>query len=206
MNKPIAMSAVIVSLLVGASVAQAQLFQPDGATASSEFSSSYDVLQAIDGSGLPLNFTPNSVHATYAVGNHWTTVARDLHNDGNAWANFLFNTDRTIGTFHLWNHLSNGVAADPGYAVTLFDLRFFDAADTEIGSMIGLTAQPNVSIAQSYAFAPIDGVRRVQFTIRANNGSPNYTGVGEVAFESVPAPASAGLLAFAAMAAGRRRR
>jgi len=39
-------------------------------------------------------------------------------------------------------------------------------------------------VAQSFCFEPVDGVKRVDFKILANNGSPNYTGVAEVAFDS----------------------
>lgn len=188
-----------------ASVASAQLFQPNSATATSEFSSLYDIGNTIDGSGLPANFTPTDAHANYAVNNHWTTRSGAL-NANNAAASFLFNTPVTIGTFHMWNHRSNNIAADPGYAVTRFDLRLFDSSNNEIFSLLNQTATPNVAIAQSYLFAPVANVSRVDFRVLANNGSNNYTGLAEVAFESIPTPGALALMGFGGILATRRRR
>ncbi len=146
--------AVTVAATVFAGVAHGRLFQPDSATATSTFSGSYDIGNTIDGSGLPLNFGPGDGHATYVTNNHWTTAAGAL-NAGNAAASFFFDAPVTIGTFHMWNHRSNGVAADPGYAVTLFNLRLFDAANNELFSLLNQSATPNVAVAQSFAFAPV---------------------------------------------------
>jgi hypothetical protein len=164
--------------------ASAEIFQPDGATAGSEFSSLYDIGNTRDGSGLPPRFTIFSPHATYTTNNHWTTKAGALQ-AGTAWASFTFTSERTIGTFHMWNHRSNGIAADPGYAVTLFDLKMYDVAGVLLFELLNQAAAPNVLEAQSFCFEPVDGVRRVDFIIRANNGSPNYTGLAEVAFDSL---------------------
>jgi MYXO-CTERM domain-containing protein len=188
-----------------ASVASAQLFQPTSATATSEFSASYDIGNVIDGSGLPANFTPASVHGTYNVNNHWTTAPGAL-NQNNAAASFFFSDPVTIGTFHMWNHLSNGVAADPGYAVTRFNLRLFDSANNELFALLNQSATPNVFIAQSFLFAPVANVSRVDFRILANNGSNNYTGLAEVAFEAVPTPGALALMGFGGLLAARRRR
>lgn len=188
-----------------ASVATAQLFQPDSATATSEFSASYDIGNVIDGSGLPAGFTPASVHSTYVQNNHWTTASGAL-GANNAAASFFFNSPVTIGTFHMWNHLSNGVASDPGYAVTSFDLRLFDAGNNEIFSLLNQSATPNVAIAQSFLFAPVANVSRVDFRILANNGSTRYTGLAEVAFEAVPTPGALALMGFGGLLAARRRR
>lgn len=188
-----------------ASNASAQLFQPNFATATSEFSSLYDILNTIDGSGLPANFTPADAHANYTINNHWTTAAGAL-NQNNAAASFFFNLPVTIGTFHMWNHRSNGIAADPGYAVTRFNLRLFDADNNEIFALLNQVALPNIAIAQSYVFAPVANVSRVDFRVLANNGSPNYTGLAEVAFESIPTPGAVSLLGIAGLAAMRRRR
>lgn len=188
-----------------ASVASAQLFQPDSATATSEFSGSYLIDNVIDGSGLPAGFTPASVHSTYVQNNHWTTASGALAND-NAKASFFFTSPVTIGTFHMWNHLSNGVAADPGYAVTSFDLRLFDSANNELFSLLNQSATPNVAIAQSYLFAPVANVSRVDFRIITNNGSTRYTGLAEVAFEAVPTPGALALMGFGGLLAARRRR
>ena len=198
-------SAIAAALL--ATSAQAALFQPDSATAGSEFSGNYLIDFAINGTGLPDPFTPSDVHATYARNNHWTTRSGALA-AGNAFADFFFDTPKTVGTFYLWNHLSNGVASDPGYAVTLFNLELFDAADTPLGSITNVAADPNFFAAQAFGFGPIDNVSRAKLTILANNGSTQYTGVAEVAFDTlrIPTPASAALLAAAGLVGTRRRR
>lgn len=188
-----------------ASVASAQLFQPDSATATSTFSASYDIGNTIDGSGLPANFTPADAHANYAVNNHWTTASGAL-GANNAAASFFFTSPVTIGTFHMWNHRSNVIAADPGYAVTRFDLRLFDSSNNEIFSLLNQTATPNVAIAQSYLFAPVANVSRVDFRVLANNGSTQYTGLAEVAFEAVPTPGALALMGLGGLLAARRRR
>jgi hypothetical protein len=174
----------LAAALALAAAASADIFQPDGATAGSEFSGLYDIGNTRDGSGLTVPFTIFSPHATYETNNHWTTKAGALQ-AGNAWASFTFNSDRTIGTFHMWNHRSNGIASDPGYAVTLFNLRMYDVNGALLFELLNQPATPNVPEAQSFCFEPVDGVRRVDFTILANNGSPNYTGLAEVAFDSL---------------------
>lgn len=180
----------------------AQLFQPDSGVASSTFSGSYDIGNTIDGSGLPAGFGPESAHANYAANNHWTTARRPATP---VTGDFFFDAPVTIGTLHLWNHRSNAIADDPFYAVKTFDLVFFDAADAPLGSISGLSAERNVAIAQSYAFAPVEGVSRVQFTIVENHGSVLY-GFAEIAFESIPSPSAAAVLGLSGLVLTRRRR
>lgn len=197
----------VLSLALVASVglaAQAQIFQPDSAVAGSEFSGSYDIGNAIDGSGLPPGFDATSVHATYAANNHWTTRAGALA-AGNAWATFSFDEPVTIGTFLMWNHLSNGVASDPGYAITRFTLELMDSDSNVLHSLVDVTAVPNVHTAQSFVMPITGGVSSVKLTILANNGSPNYTGLAEVAFSAVPAPGALALLGIGAIVSRRRR-
>ncbi|MBS0195935.1 MAG: hypothetical protein JSR77_04175 [Planctomycetes bacterium] len=161
--------------------ADAQLIRPDSATATSEFSGSYLVTNAINGSGLPPGFTPESEHATYVAGNHWTT--RSGQTIGQS-ATFSFATPKTLGGFHMWGHRSNGVASNPYYAVTRFDLVLRDGAGSVLATHANLVGVPGVLSAQTYAFDMIAGVRSVQFIVRAtnnNNASP-YTGLAEVAF------------------------
>lgn len=199
----------IVSLLALASASQALMFQPDSATALSQFSGGYDIGNAIDGSGLPLGFGPSSVHATYASGNHWTTASNAINN-GTAKATFAFNNDVTIGTFYMWNHLSNGVASNSLYAVTLFDLVLKDSGNNVLYSILNQSALPNVHTAQSFGFAPVSGVRTVEFSILANGQPTNnsYTGVAEVAFdtESVPEPTVMGILGLGLVGLVKRRK
>lgn len=159
------------------STARGQLFQPDSAVASSEFSGSYDIGNTIDQSGFPAVWSFNTPHATYVVNNHWTTRS----NPAEANATFFFDEPKTIRQFFLWNHRSNGVAADPNYAVKRFSLTFCDADGTEIGSVEDLPALQNVPRAQLYAFDAVEGVSSVRVDILENYGS-QYWGFAEVAF------------------------
>lgn len=190
--------------------AQAQtLVSPDSATAQSEFSTAYHIENAIDGTGLPVGFTPADAHDIYRVDNHWTTGGNPGFPTS---ATFFFNAPQTLGTFYLWNHQSNPsvdfLAADPDYDVTNFSLELFDAADTSLLLLEDLTAQEDIAVAQTFAFpSQVSGVSSVVFTINANAGS-NFTGVAEVAFDVavVPGPGAAVVLGAAGLAAARRRR
>lgn len=207
----VAAAAALLPALAGAT-----LVRPDSAVAGSEFSSAYDVASAIDGSGLPAGFDPTDLHATYTTNNHWTTKTGAIA-AGQAWAEFSFDELQTLGQFHLWNHRSNGVASNPYYAVTRFDLVFKDAAGATLRVLDDLAAVGGLGsgAAQTFAFAPVTGVKTVRLVIEANSTPPgwtgvNYTGVAEVAFDTtspVPEPATA-LTAAAGLAALllRRRR
>lgn len=199
----------LIPLLVCAAASQAVMIRPDSATALSQFSSGYDIGNAIDGSGLPLGFTPNSVHATYASGNHWTTASNAINN-GTAKATFVFNNDVTIGTYYMWNHLSNGVASNSLYGVTLFNLVLKDSGGNTLYSLLNQSAVPNVHTAQSFSFAPVSGVRSIDFTILANGQPTNnsYTGLAEVAFdtEAVPEPVTLGVLGLGLAGLLKRRK
>lgn len=181
--------------------ASAELFQPVAGVASSEFSGSYDIGNTIDGSGLVGGLSLDATHADYGVHNHWTTRrdAQDVN------AVFEFDEDKTVARFVLWNHRSNVIADDPNYAVRVFDLTFFDANDTQLGSLTGLTAEQDEPAAQLYDFAALQGVRSVRIDIVENYGS-RLSGFGEVAFSSVPAPGSAAVLAATPLVLARRRR
>ncbi|HZW06226.1 MAG TPA: GC-type dockerin domain-anchored protein [Phycisphaerales bacterium] len=179
------------SAIVGAALAAlcvssaaAQLIQPDSATATSEFNASYDIGNAIDGSGLPANFTLADPHANYTTNNHWTT--RNGETIGES-ATFTFNNPQTLGVFHMWNHRSNGVASNQFYEPVLFDLELFDGANGAGASLLQLTsvaAVPNFASAQSFPFTVTANVRSVRFTVRAteNNNTSPYTGLAEARF------------------------
>ncbi|RMH29206.1 MAG: hypothetical protein D6692_04610 [Planctomycetota bacterium] len=167
----------ILAASVVAAGARGQLFQPDSAVASSEFSGLYDIGNTIDQSGLPTIWSFNTPHATYVQNNHWTTRA----NPTNPNATFFFDEPKTIRQFFLWNHRSNGIAADPNYAVKRFSLTFFDAFGNEIGSVEDLPAMQNVPRAQLYSFDAFEGVSSVRVDILENYGS-QYWGFAEVAF------------------------
>ncbi len=159
-------------------------FSADSATASSEWSSAYLVEYAIDGSGLPDDFGPDDVHADYSQNNHWTTADGDVEG---AWARFEFDDPVTIDTFWMWNHLSNSPTAySADYAVSLFDLEFFDAEDNSIAELTELTAQGNTFTAQEYNFDTMEDVSAVLFTVRTNEGEPLVTGLAEVLFSFTP--------------------
>lgn len=203
-------------LLCGASssvLASANLFQPDTAIAGSTFSSAYSIVNTINGSGLPTGFTTSDAHAPYSNasgGNHWTTLAGAIGN-GTAWAEYSFNQDVTIGTFYMWNHQSNGgLASNPDYDVTRFNLELKDQNGTVVQSYMNMTALENITTAQAFEFATATSeVRSVRFTIlqnaRPNNDS--YTGLAEVAFSAqpVPEPATMSILGLGALALLRKR-
>jgi hypothetical protein len=173
-----------VGVLLCAATASAQLIRPDSATATSEFSGSYDIGNTIDGSGLPVNFALTDPHATYAANNHWTTQAN--HTLGES-ATFSFNNAQTLGAFHMWNHRSNGIANNPYYEPVRFDLALFSgpgATGTQLLLLTDVAAESNIAVAQTFPFNTTAGVRSVRFTVRATengNVSP-YTGLAEVAF------------------------
>jgi hypothetical protein len=161
-------------------VAKPNFFQPDSATASSEWSSLYRVAYTIDGSGLPPDFGPTDPHSNYVGNNHWTTGDGDVVG---AWARFAFDEPAAIDTFWMWNHRSTVPPAfSEFYAVRRFDLQFFDASEQLIGEFLNLSAERNVTTAQVYRFPLMTGVRSVRLTVRENHGEPRVTGLAEVAF------------------------
>lgn len=192
-----------VALGAVATAGHANIITPTDAVASSEFSGSYLIANTINGSGLVGSDIAAATHSTYVQGNHWTTRPGQ-HIGANA--TFFFGNVETVGQLLLWNHRSNNIAADPGYAVRTFDLEFFDENDVLIRSINGLSAEKDVDTAQVYTFGLIDGVSSVKITIRENHGSSQYTGFGEIRFSSIPTPGAAGVLALAGVAAVRRRR
>ena len=186
-------AAALAGAVLGAgcgSIAQAQLIRPNSATATSEFSALYDIGNVIDGSGLPANFTPADAHANYTTNNHWTT--RSGQTIGQS-ATFTFDTSQTIGGFYMWNHRSNGIAANSFYEVVRFDLVLRDGPNGSgnvLANLTNIDALPNVAVAQTFAFDPRSNVRSIQFIVRAtenNNASP-FTGLAEVAFTPCVAP------------------
>lgn len=194
-------------LALATGLASAQLVRPDSAIASSTFSAAYDIGNAINGSGLPAGFTLDDTHAVYAGGNHWTTRNGAIA-AGTANATFFFDTPQTIAQFHLWNHQSNGVASNGFYAVTQFDLRFFDANNNLLGEVLNVAAVGGVGVSavQSFALPTFTNVSSVYFGIDANSAplthtGVNYTGVAEVAFNAspVPEPGTSALLALGLM-------
>ena len=152
--------------------------QPDSAAASSEWSGAYAVEHTIDGSGLPADFGPNDAHADYTQGNHWSAGSNDVEG---AWAEFSFAQPVDINTFWMWNHRSTlPLAYSEGYAVTRFDLEFFDASGQSIEMLTDLTAEADVATAQTFTFDTLENVSSVRLIVRANAGEPEVTGLAEV--------------------------
>lgn len=180
-----------IAALVLAVSASAQLIQPDSATTGSAFSSSYGIHNAINGSGFGPDFALADPHQFYSGGNHWTTQNGAIA-AGTAHATFFFGQDQTINRFHLWNHRSNNIAANPYYAVTQFDLQFFDGSGNSLGAFLDVAATGGVGdgAAETFALPAMIGVRSVHLHIDANSepaghAGTSYTGVAEVAFSFV---------------------
>lgn len=187
-------AAAAIGLFAAASPAAAAIIKPTGAAASSSFSSGYLPTFTIDGSGLSGGgLDPSEEHATYVPGNHWTSAAG---NPVGQWIDWTFSAPQTLGAAYIWNHRSNGVAANPNYEPTLFNLTLFDAAGGVLGSFVNVSLLPDVASAQRIDFALTANVSRVRFDVLQTQGSTPYTGLAEVAFDTqsfagaVPEPAS----------------
>ena len=183
-------SKVVAAGLIGciggiAAFANADLVQPDDAVATSEFSSSYDILQTIDGSGMPAGFGPSDEHDIYDQGNHWTTASTPALPTG---AVYSFDTPQSLGAFYMWNHRADqaidGLANGDAYDVIEFDLVLFNDKGTELFSIIGECAGIDIPHAQTFSFGTvIDDVSSIEFRIRAYLRG-NFTGLAEVAFDT----------------------
>lgn len=155
-------------------------FQPDSATASSEWSEGFSIDYAIDGSGLPLDFEPEDFHRPYDFENHWTTEDGDVHG---AWAWFHFDSPVELDTFYLWNHQSTSPPAfSENYGITSFDLEFLDSENRRLLELRNLSTTRDRREAQAFTFGSVPDVRSVRLTVRENAGEPRVTGLAEVAF------------------------
>lgn len=213
--------ATAVCAVVFATAAQAATFTANSATASSAFSSGYAAVNTINGTGMPVGFGPSDVHATYAFGNHWTTVFNDTVGANITWG---FTAPKTLGGIYIWNHLSNGVASNAYYAPTLFNLELFDAASNSLGGITRVAMNHSTNQSQAFDLGNLfTGVSSVKFTVlqtraQLENQASLYTGLAEVLFTDarlaapnpavVPLPAGAWLLlsGLAAMGIVSRRR
>lgn len=213
MIRPLPFALALLLALAGASHASAQsvvLITPISATASSEWNSSYSINHTINGSGLPLGFTIDTPHADYSTGNHWTTGDNKIVGE---FANFDLGTEQSLTQLYLWNHRSSApLAYSAGYAVTQFELSFYDSNSQLIKTEGNFTASGGIATAQTFNFEQVDLVRSVRLTINANNGEPRVTGLAEVrfGFTPIPEPSTYALMAgggvLAALATLRRRR
>jgi len=204
-------------LMLVAGQAQAAVFKPTAATASSIASSPYAAVNTINGTGLTGDGTDiNEAHAAYSGssgGNHWTS---NSSNPIVQWIDWTFAAPVTMGAAYIWNHQSTTpLANNTGYDVTLFDLILFDASDNVLLFLDNRTLAPDNAFAQRIDFGLTSDVSRVRFDIEAVQSSTNFTGLAEVAFDTesyvtpaIPEPASWLMLiaGFGMTGAAMRRR
>ncbi|MBL9188855.1 MAG: VPDSG-CTERM sorting domain-containing protein [Opitutaceae bacterium] len=171
------------ALLALCGSAHAAIIQPNTAVASSDAGfpgPAFAAVNTINGSGLagPVGTLPT--HAQYDVGNHWTSDGIGNFLESITWG---FTTPQTLDTIYLWNHQSNNIAANPGYDVGNFDLKFFDSSNAQIGAFSGTLAFDS-NAAQAFAFGAIAGVSSVRFDVKSTQSSITLTGLAEVAFNT----------------------
>jgi hypothetical protein len=163
--------------------AQAAIITPDTAVANSQFAGGYNAENTINGTGLS-GFGATDAHAAYAPGNHWTTGT--LANAIGASITWGFNSAVSLSDIYIWNHQSNGgLAANPGYDVTLFDLVLRDAGGSALATFSNIALAPDTATRQTFSFgSTISNVRSASFTVRGTqNPSTPFTGLAEVRFE-----------------------
>jgi len=172
--------------------AHATIVRANTAVASSQFTGTFDgrAINTINGSGMPSPACPNSAHAGYATGNHWTTAAGT--SPTTQFITWGFNVPQTIDAVHIWNHLSTiPPAANPGYDVVRFDLTLLDASNTALLTLTNQPLLPDTATAQTLVLSsPVANVSSVRFNIKQTQSSTSYTGLAEVLFNSpLPDPA-----------------
>lgn len=198
---------IALALLSLCTPAHAAIIQPNTAVASTFFSSDYAATNTINGSGLtgPVGTLPT--HAAYSNasgGNHWTTANS---NPLDAFITWGFSSPQTLDTIYLWNHQSNGIAANPNYDVGNFALTFLDSSSAVIGTYSGTLAFDS-NAAQAFNFGTLAGVSSVRFDVNSVQGTTNFTGLAEVAFNTATinpnnapdAASTAGLLGLSVLA------
>ncbi len=199
-NTQPSVSAMLILVLSGiSSTAIAGLFQPDGATASSEFSSSYIAENTINGTGLPAGFTTSDAHDDYSRGNHWTTSGSDSTRS----ITWTFNTPATLGQIILWNHRSNIIASNSGYEPINFDLLLSGAGiGADVLVLDDAPLMPDVATGQTIGLGSVfEDVTSVTFVVNeTQNPATPFTGLAEVAFTAIPEPTAVVLLGAASVA------
>ena len=199
----ISVSSFLAAGLSGLHSVQAVLVAPDTATASSYFASDpsdfrFAPSNTIDGSGLPGGYGPTDAHADYAfdsgsrTGNHWTTSGQG--NPTDEFITWSFNIPQTLDAIHIWNHRSTmPPAGNSEYDVTLFDLTVFDSTSNVLLTFNDMRLTPDTASGQTFSFgSALAAVSSIRFDIEATQGTPNFTGLAEVAFNTaaIPEPSS----------------
>ncbi len=172
----LASTALTVMLVPASPVLAQSLLQPDAVYRfSSEFSSTWDAGQTIDGSGLPAGFDETDTHTGYE-NTTWVTGSNGV---ADAMIEWEFDQVVDLNEIHIWN---NGRRS----AETL-DLTFYDFFHGVVGSQtVSLADPPSDTVtAQSFTLTqPMTGVKFVQAAVTASYDS-SFTGLGEVAFDGV---------------------
>jgi hypothetical protein len=177
-------------LITFSACAQAAVVQPDSATASSSAGSDYLPINTINGSGLagPVSSLPN--HEPYSnagTGNHWTS---DGSGPTAEWIQWSFLSPQNLDTIYLWNHQSTtSLANNAFYDVTAFSLTFYNSSSVVLGTYSNTLAVDSPA-AQAFNFGYLAAVSSVRFDVDGTQGSTNYTGLAEVAFNTASAPST----------------
>jgi len=199
-----------------AMTAQAAIITPTSATATSSISTSRDLTETINGDGLSgggasgdiLAETHNSTGGSteYWLGSAGVTQVLD----------FVLAGATDVAAVHVWNYDRGSDDGTGGSwdkrAIASFDIAFSTNGGTSYTAPISITGllgfndiDPPIAV-QTKTFAAQTGVTDIQITNLQNFGDGSWYGLGEIRFDTVPEPATLGLLAIGAIGLIRRRR
>ncbi|MFC7336481.1 discoidin domain-containing protein [Haloferula chungangensis] len=112
----------------------------------------------------------------------------------------------TIESMALWNYGGNHEQNVAVFDLKVADNPDFTGATSFTTDVVNTNTGPSTAVLpQVFSITPTAG-RYVRMEILANNGSPDFTAIGEVAFEVVPEPSTTVLIGLAAGLFARRRR
>jgi hypothetical protein len=209
----LAIASLTATALTGTAASAAVIFSPVAATASSEFAAPYDIGNTIDRSGL---FTPfvsgvtdfdayvatNPMHTLIADNNEWFSA------NGATSAQMTYDLGAVTGIdrLALWNEEFSGFGtgrvsvSNDGIAFT--SLLSINPVDSPSNQDYGVQVFALGSIAARYVRLDISGCPQ------PDGNSLPVCGIGEVAFSTVPEPASIALfgLGLAGLGFSVRRR